>query len=175
MTRAGIVLLALAALSLPVAAQSAQKVDSERGRGDVEVRRKPAPAPVASIFFCTTRDLQCRTGIIDFGLDEVRDLYVYVAWRNVSGEHIQQLRFVLPDGNAYQVLESRFTTLAKGGSAEVQVAVASRGEPTVVNVVPVAGTHITQHSLAGTWSVEAYLDGKLVARTNLIFHPREQQ
>lgn len=173
--RAGAALIAvLAALSAPVAAQRPTKAGPGGQREERDTRRRPA-APQASIFFCSTQDVQCRTEINDFGLDELRDLFVFVAWTGLSGEHTQQVRFLLPNGHAYQVNETKFTTLSSAKTEDVQVALRSRGEPTVAGVLPVAGTHITQRSLAGTWIVEVYLDGKFVARTNLVFHPREQR
>ena len=137
-----------------------------------EVRRQ-APAPAASIFFCEVADVQCRTSISQFDLDDLRDLYVFAAWRNVAGEHVQQLRFVLPDGGTYQVVETKFTTLANAAAPDLQKTVLSRGEPTVVAVLPVAGSNITQRSLSGNWTVELILDGKLMARANLVLRQRQ--
>ncbi len=38
----------------------------------------------------------------------------------------------------------------------------SRGDPSVITVLPVAGTFITQHNLSGTWTVKVLLDDKPV-------------
>jgi hypothetical protein len=40
---------------------------------------------------------------------------------------------------------------------------------------PVAGTHITQRSLAGVWTVEVELDGTRVARRELVLLPQRSQ
>lgn len=152
---------------------------SEVERGEIRrplsrpaARPAPARAPGGTIFFCTSNDVQCRTSITAFDLDSVRDLFVFAAWRNVSGEHTQRLRFVLPDGNTYQVVETRFTTAESAADTAVRVAVTSREEKAVATPFAVAGTHITQRSLSGTWTVELYLDGKLVAQSPLTFNPR---
>jgi hypothetical protein len=140
-----------------------------------------APPPfrnsAPTIFFCTVRDVQCRNDDNQFYLNEVRDLFVFVAWGKVSGEHTARIRLLLPDGNLYQQTETRFTTQPQPAAAaspqgKVQVARVSRGEPTTVLELPVAGTHITQRSLAGVWTVEVELDGKPVARRSLIFLPQ---
>lgn len=170
------------ALCVPVDAQRRTVADSRREalerqreqERQAALRRRPIPprVPTASIFFCDTNDVQCRTEIHEFGIDEVRDLFVFAAWRNVTGEHTQRLRFVLPDGNTYQVIDTKFTVDPNAAGADVQAAVRTREEMAVNAPLAVAGTHITQRSLAGTWTVEVYLDGKFIARTQLIFRPR---
>lgn len=140
----------------------ARKIDVERPE------RRQVP-PNASVFFCENNNVQCRTELSRFDLDVIRDLYVFAAWKQVSGEHTQRIRFVLPDGNTYQILETKFTTQANSQTQGVQATVPSRGEPTTVSMLPVAGTHISQRSLAGTWVVELYLDGNLITRTRLVF------
>jgi hypothetical protein len=162
--------LALAG-GMPLPAQSGPQ--RERGQVTPPPFRNPQPA----IFFCTVSDVQCRNDDNQFYLNEVRDLFVFVAWDKVSGEHTARIRLLLPDGNLYQQTETRFTTQPQPAAAaspqgKVQVARVSRGEPTTVLELPVAGTHITQRSLAGAWTVEVELDGKPVARRNLIFLPQ---
>lgn len=165
-------LLAIAGVSL-AQTPAARRVPLGRDIEDRAEVRRQAPAPAASIFFCEVADVQCRTSINQFDLDDLRDLYVFAAWRNVSGEHVQQLRFVLPDGGTYQMIETKFTTAANPSAAGVQKAVLSRGEPTVVAILPVAGSNITQRSLSGNWIVELSLDGRFVARANLVLRPRQ--
>ncbi|GEM_PF-5990237 len=189
------VALSALALAAPAAAQSArprpganeqERVTAPRprsgpsGQGTVTPpapgRRVPAPPPArATLFFCETDNVQCRTNINWFGIDDIRDLHIFAAYRNVTGEHTQQVRLLMPDGNLYQSVETRFTTLAGGSSPQVQVATRSRGEPTVITVVPVAGTHITQRSLDGVWVIELLLNGKPVGRANLIIQPRNPE
>ena len=119
----------------------------------------------ATVFFCTTPDPQCRTSVNTFQAKGLRDLFVFVAWRGVQGQHEQALQFILPDGNVYQRVAVRFDTATT---------LTSRGEPVVVQVLPVAGTFITQHSLLGTWAVEANLDGRPVTRASFTLQPEEQ-
>ena len=166
---AGVAVLALAAG--PLAAQPVPQ-------REVEVTPPPFRNPQAAIFFCTVSDVQCRNDDNRFYLNEVRDLFVFVAWGKVSGEHTARIRLLLPDGNLYQQTETRFTTQPQSAAAaaasqgKVQVARISRGEPTTMLELPVAGTHITQRSLTGAWTVEVELDGKPAARRNLILLPQ---
>lgn len=147
------------------------KHESER-REEKPARPAPPRKPTATLFFCETRDVQCRTSITEFGIDDVRDLFIFAAYRNLSGEHVQRLRLVMPDGNTYQVTETKFTTEDSASGPGMQVAVRSREDFAVSVALPVAGTHITQRSLTGAWSVELYLDGKLIATSSLTFRPR---
>lgn len=178
--RAGAALFLLALLaSVPAAFAQKQRPPAPQREArdrDGSRRGRPLPprVPSAEIFFCGTHDVQCRTSINAFGLEEVRDLFIFAAWRNVTGEHAQQLRFLLPDGNVYQTLETKFTTEASSADPDTQVAVRSREEKAVSTPLAVAGSHITQRSLAGSWTVELYLDGRFITRTNLIFRPRVQ-
>ncbi len=163
----------LMVFATPLAAQRT-RISSEprpvppRKIDEARPERKVLP-PNGSLFFCENNNVQCRTELSRFDLDVIRDLYVFAAWKQVSGEHTQHIRFVLPDGNTYQTLETKFTTQATSQTQGVQPTVLSRGEPTTVSMMPVAGSHITQRSLAGTWIVELYLDGNLITRTRLVF------
>ncbi len=131
-------------------------------------------SPQAEVFFCETQAVECRTTASDFDITKLRDLFVFVSWRGVTGEHTQELRLLLPDGNLYQTITARFTTAPIALSPEVQVAKDSRGEPTVVSVLPVAGTFITQHFLVGTWTVEVILDGQSITRVSFTLRPPQQ-
>jgi hypothetical protein len=144
-----------------------------RSRRAQSATERNVPAPRASIFFCETADVQCRTELNQFRLDELRDLVMFVAWQRVTGEHTQQVRFILPDGNVYQVMETKFTTLARGARPGVQGALPSRGERAVSTVLPVAGTHIAQRTLSGTWTVEVLLDGELITTASFVLRGRE--
>lgn len=166
----GAALLAICLLPQGAWTQNQNKDEQQRGaQGGSPGRSAPASA---SIFFCTTNNVECRTKINEFDLDEVRDLFVFAAWRNVQGEHMQQTRFLLPDGNLYQSVGTKFTAGTTTKSPGVQRAARSREDFAVNVALPVAGTHITQRSLAGTWTVEVYLDGKFITKTSLTFRPR---
>ncbi len=167
-----LLLCAFAADAQSKRAASPQREEAERQFRRPVARPNPPRMPAATLFFCTTNDVQCRTSITDFDLDAVRDLFVFAAWRNLSGEHTQQLRFVLPDGNTYQAMETKFTVDATSTDTNVQVAARSREEKATSVAFAVAGTHITQRSLSGTWTVELYLDGKLIAQSPLTLRPR---
>jgi hypothetical protein len=137
-----------------------------------DIRRGGRP----EVFFCDQADTQCRTSANSFSVDEIRDLFVFVTWPHLSGQHVQTLEFVLPDGNLYQRIGSQFTARPdrpepdprrKGGSGNLQpqgqrFLTTSRGVPTVGTVLPVAGTFITQRSLLGNWTLHVYLDGQLI-------------
>jgi hypothetical protein len=127
----------------------------------------------SDIFFCTSPDLGCRTSINTFDADETRDLFIFTAWPRLRGVHTLELRIYLPDGNLYQILRAEFSTTANAVPAGGQLARLSRGEPTVVIPLAIAGTAITQRSLLGVWSVEAVLDGVVANRTPL--HLRRRQ
>jgi hypothetical protein len=146
-----------------------------KGREDKRRDRRHPRHPQAEVFFCEASSLECRTSINDFELDKIRDLFIFVAWREVRGEHSQELRFILPDGNLYQKVPARFTTTALSApSLDIQTARRSRGEPTVISTLPVAGTLITQHSLTGTWQVQVYLDGRLITEASFILQAPRQ-
>lgn len=169
-TISGLVAALLAVCLLPAGAWPQRKDEPQRETNAAKAGRS---APVsANIFFCTTNTVECRTKIDQFDLDGVRDLFVFTAWKNVQGEHTQRVRLLLPDGNLYQASETKFTTQAGSTTPGVQLAVRSRDDYAVSLPLAVAGTHITQRSLSGTWTVEVYLDGKFITRTSLTFRPR---
>ena len=116
-----ILLIAVGLLPFAAEAQSPQ--------GEAQREAKAAPgrsAPVsASIFFCETNNVQCRTKINEFDLDAIRDLFIFAAWRNVQGEHMQTVRLLLPDGNLYQASQTRFA-VGTAKSLDAQAAVRSR-------------------------------------------------
>jgi len=93
-----------------------------------------------------------------FAIDAVRDLDVAVSWSNVQGSHVQQLRFLSPSGDEYQKLESAFD------AAKLTL---DAGLPTVHNTFPIAGTWIQQRATVGVWTVNVYLDGKLITSSPL--------
>jgi len=102
-----------------------------------------------------------------FSVATVRDLYLYVYWRHLSGEHTMTLLIYGPDRNLY---ERRVLPIATGSASSKRRV---RGVEDVVDVqptrtfgqyevstaqLPVAGTWITGHRLLGTWRVDVVLD-----------------
>ena len=107
--------------------------------------------------------------------------------RNMRGEHLMQLKVFTPGGFLYQVITVPFegaASVARGQKAaappparvvpgyprplEVQRLVpvtssTSRAEYELQARLPVAGTSITLSSIYGTWSVQAFLDGRAQA------------
>jgi len=108
-----------------------------------------------------------RTGS-SFSVSTVRDLYLYVYWTNLSGEHLMTLLIYGPDGQLYQ---RRVVPIATDGQSS-----STRQVPGIEGVVdvqptrpygkydvstlqlPIAGTWITRHRLLGTWRVDLLLD-----------------
>ena len=155
-------------------------------------RRPPVRPPKRGpeVFFCETFEPSCRTNADKFSLAELRDLYVFVVWPGIDGQHIQTMQFLLPDGSLYASKQTRFTiggffpqsTGTLRNDREVSSPAAaphlmadankhhsegipslltkSRGDSAVVTVLPVGGTYIAQRNLAGTWHVRIQLDDK---------------
>ena len=48
-----------------------------------------------------------------------------------------------------------------------------QGETVLVATLPVAGTYITQHDLAGYWTVKISLNGRPVDQDHFILHSRQ--
>jgi hypothetical protein len=131
------------------------------------------PAPQATVFFCDSQDIDCRLKrMITFDVTKVRDLWVFVAWKNLpAGVHRQDLRFALRRGEHYQTLTTFFSTVGLPGlPANVQIPKQSQGDPTVFAVLPVGGTWITQHTLTGMWEVEVFLDGQSMTKAKFQLH-----
>ena len=199
--RLGGQIFALLSLSLcgfqEAAAQSPRvprKLDGENGDPSVSAKlrvRPPQPKPRGpEIFYCETPDTSCRTTQESFPLDSLRDLYVFVVWPGVTGQHVQTTEFYLPDGSIYSTKKTQFIV---GGAAafsamtpnrnEVSalpparhlmadanrihshgipsLLMKSRGDSSILTVLPVGGTYITQRNLSGTWRVRVLLDDRL--------------
>jgi hypothetical protein len=118
-----------------------------------------------------------------FSSRETLDLLLRPRFRqNVQGDHLMQLKVFTPGGFLYQVIAVPFVGAAdaRGQQAaapparvvpgyprplEVQQLVLVRGSTTRAEYelrarLPVAGTSITLSSIYGTWSVQAFLDGR---------------
>src|SRR6266576_3818783 len=166
--------------------------------------RPPQPRPRGpEIFYCETPDTSCRTTQDTFRIADLRDLFVFVVWPGVSGQHAQTVEFLLPGGSIYSLKRTRFSV----GSASPVAAMApafknevspappaphliadankvrpegiptllmkSRGDSSVLTVLPVGGTYITQRNLTGTWRVRVFLDDRLVLESEFTLLPHQ--
>lgn len=164
MIRAGWFFLAILLLVLPVHAQK-----ESSNKKTVAPPAVYAPAKT-EVFFCETPTTECRSNAASFEVKRLRDLYVFVTWPKTPGDHVQTVEFYLPDGNAYVKKDTPFRTRAgitrarrpEGTNLPDSFFTASRGIPTVITSLPVAGTYISQRSLTGAWTVRVLLDGQLV-------------
>lgn len=131
------------------------------------------PPGVREVFYGESEATACQPGPRQFALDRLRDLYICVVWGGLVGTQVEQLTLVAPDGHAYQTITRAFVT-ADAAPSVATVEVEGRSYPVepagwgaggaalVVVALPVAGTFITQHTLAGTWRVRVALNGRLV-------------
>jgi len=72
-------------------------------------RHRPTPRG-PEIFYCETPDTSCRTTQDTFSIADLRDLFVFVVWPGVSGQHVQTVQFMLPDGSIYSSQKTRFSS-----------------------------------------------------------------
>jgi hypothetical protein len=173
---------------------SPQKDDfsQDRRRGG----HPPLPSPrKPEIFLCETPDTSCRTTQDTFPINELRDLFVFVVWPGVAGQHVQTVEFYLPEGSLYASRKTRFTVGASAPTTmmapafrdEVSPAppaphlmadankvhsegvpsllMNSRGDSAILSVLPVGGTYITQRNLTGTWRVRVLLDDRIALQS----------
>jgi hypothetical protein len=193
---------AVAQTSRPLA-----KTNDRKGEPSI-VTRLPLPRPRPTprgpeIFYCETPDTSCRTTQDTFPIADLRDLFIFVVWPSVGGQHVQTVQFFLPDGSVYSSQKTRFTTggpvftaaLAPAVQNEVgptpparhliadankihaegipSLLMKSRGDSAVLTVLPVAGTYITQRNLSGTWRVRVLLDDRLALESEFTLVPRQ--
>ena len=164
--------------------------------------RPPQPRPHGpEIFFCETPDTACRTTQESFPLDNLRDLYVFVVWPRVTGQHVQTTEFYLPDGSIYSSKKTQFIIggvaafsgmgpayrnqvsllpparhlMADANRIHTQgipsLLMKSRGDSSILTVLPVGGTYITQRNLSGTWRVRVFLDDRLALESAFTLTP----
>ena len=202
-------LVLLLCVSQEAAAQfskTAIKSDGAKGEPAVVTRLplpRPRPTPrLPEIFYCETPDTSCRTTQDSFPIAELRDLFVFMVWPGVSGQHVQTVQFFLPDGSIYSSQKTQFTIGGHAFSANVGPAVEnevrptppaghliadankthaegipsllmkSRGDSAVLTVLPVAGTFITQRNLSGLWRVRVLLDDRVALESEFTLAPR---
>jgi hypothetical protein len=95
--------------------------------------RPPQPKPAGpEVFYCVTPDTSCRTTQEVFSLAELRDLFVFVVWPGVKGQHVQTVQFFQPDGNLFSATKTRFTV---GGGATTAAAAPAAVAPIGGNLV----------------------------------------
>jgi hypothetical protein len=157
----------------------------------VALHGRPGPAEgappgvqVREVYFGEREETVCQPARREFMLDDLRGLYVCVVWAGLAGTYAAQLTFVSPDGNIYQTMTLAFVTAeapatvatveVKGRQHRVRRAGWGRkGETVLVATIPVAGTYITQHNLAGFWKVKISLNGRPVDQDHFILHTRK--
>jgi hypothetical protein len=200
----------LLCVSREAAAQSSNRQvkrneDRDDSAFDARLRpQRPQPRPRGpEIFYCETPDTSCRTTQDKFAMAELRDLFVFVVWPGVSGQHVQTVEFYTPDGSMHLSKKTRFTI---GGSAPAtamapatqnnvsplppahhlvadankihpegipSLLMKSRGDSSVLTVLPVGGTYITQRNLSGTWHVRVLLDDRLALESEFTLVPAQ--
>lgn len=118
-----------------------------------------SPQPVAmTVSLCDSGETGCSSGT-SFRLSVIRDLGVGVDWKNVpGGTHTQQIALVQPNGVVYQTVSHSF------GVPDNKL-----GAPKIADVIPIAGTFITQRDQVGEWSIEVSLDGQTVGTQKFQF------
>lgn len=141
------------------------------------------PSPVREVSFGEREETACASGAREFVLEDLLDLHVCIVWSGLAGTYVAQLTFLSPDGNVYQTMTLAFVTAgarATGAAVEVEgrqhkvkrAGWRGRGEAVVVATLPVAGTYITQHNLAGLWTVKISVNGQPVDEAQFALHPR---
>jgi len=164
---------ALLVLAAPAVAQNRRPVG--RGRTGEDARKVVPSARVANavteVFFCESPTTECRSTNTAFTVGKLRDIFVFVTWPNVSGDLVQTVEFFLPDGSLYvkkatpfraSTAQPRARAVPGASPAPDAFLTSSRGTPTVITPLAVAGTYITQRSLLGNWMVRVRLGDKLV-------------
>jgi hypothetical protein len=127
----------------------------------------PTPVPVAqnpqlelAMRVCDSETPNC-SGETNFSLSSIRDLQVSLDWKNIpGGTHTQEIALLLPNGVVYQTVSQGFG-----------VDQGALGSPTVSDVIPVAGTSITQREMTGQWTVQVSLDGSLLGKQAIQLQP----
>jgi hypothetical protein len=200
----------LLCVSQEAAAQSLNRLakrGEERGDSSSDARlhpQRPQPRPRGpEIFYCETPVTSCRTTQDTFAIADLRDLFVFVVWPGVSGQHVQTVEFLLPDSSIYSSKKTRFSiggaspvaAMAPAFKNEVSpvppaphliaeankvhpegiptLLMKSRGDSSVLTVLPVGGTYITQRNLSGTWRVRVLLDDRLALESEFTLVPRQ--
>ena len=121
----------------------------------------PSPQPLSMALTVCDTGAQACPGPGSFSISTIRDLSLGVEWQNVpAGTHTQEIALVQPNGVVYQTVSHGFA-----------IPDGTTGSSLLNDVIPVAGTFITQRSLTGQWSVQVSLDGKPVSSQAFQFEP----
>ena len=116
----------------------------------------------AAVSICDSANSKCQATNATYSLETATDLNVGVDWSNVpAGNHSQEMRLLMPNGNVYQRFQNSFVVPASD----------SKGNASVSHFVPIIGTFIAERQIAGDWKLEISLDGKIVAVSDLQFNP----
>ena len=171
----GAILLTGALLVLTAPAVAQNRRPEGRGRTDADAKKVVPSAPVVNavteVFFCESPTTECRSTNTAFTVGKLRDIFVFVTWPNASGDLVQTVEFYLPDGSLYvkkatpfraSTAQPRARAVPGASPAPDAFLTSSRGAPTVITPLAVAGTYITQRSLLGAWTVRVRLGDKLV-------------
>src|SRR5438477_3589167 len=109
------------------------KPNEEKGRLNSAARlvsRRPLPRPRGpEIFYCETPDTSCRTTQDTFPIADLRDLFVFVVWPGVSGQHVQTVEFLLPGGSIYSSKKTRFSIGGASPAAAMAPAFKNEASP----------------------------------------------
>jgi hypothetical protein len=113
-----------------------------------------------------------------FALGAMKDIFFCASWLPLEGVHLQTIEILAPDGSCYQKIETPFETpgpaavrpvdaktkkvVLEGRKIPVEVRRLVRDPATGASLLqtsfPVAGSYVASHAIAGTWSVNVYLD-----------------
>jgi len=142
----------------------------------------PSVPPAATTTMGTVRLSVSSDGVrraTRFGLSATRELFIHSEFAELSGQHLLALRVFAPSGIKYDELRVALTDsqgpqdklkLDVGALHGVELRQVAPLKPSQVDLVlPVAGTFITQRSMAGKWTIEAHVDGEAVARAATSF------
>lgn len=107
----------------------------------------PAPVPAAAMETCNRTPDGCESGAA-FSLATLRDLSIRVAWSNLSpGTHTQTLEVLEPGGGLFEAKTQSFV-IAEGPA----------GTATTEEILPVAGTWLTERGQTGAWKLRIAID-----------------
>jgi hypothetical protein len=121
----------------------------------------PAPA-TAAVSICDSGNSRCQATTATYSLATAPDLNVAVNWTNVPpGNHSQEIRLLMPNGNVYQRFQSSFVVAPAN----------TQGTANVSHFIPIMGTFIAQRQIAGDWKLEVSLDGNVSTVSDLQLNP----